>query len=158
MKKIGLFLISRHIKKYFNFLFERGFVIDRSSFAGGYSHWVCTLISPVCTILLTSELDELSVSLFSKYDGKSMGYALQPMIYYLTAGGIFIWAINGPNLWINKKQYKVLGALLKEYIDKIIPIVVSDLRKYNPEISAAEERYFDRSMEEFGKHHRNIKY
>jgi hypothetical protein len=152
MEKIGLFIISRHINKYFNFLFTRGFKITKRWFYGNLSNWAFKLESPDCIIDIFSELDELHIRLLSKYDDMAFASELRIMVFFLTNRETYIGAYEGRNLWFNYKPYAKSADLLKIYIDHIIPFFGKDINKHKPALQAAQKQYNEKSMEIYMKH------
>lgn len=151
MKKISRFLIARDIKRYFGFLFERGFeireILCRSL---AFGNWSVVLESPNCLIIIASERDEIFLSFAPLNTDKKDRVCIEAMIYFLSEGKIFIGGIEGNRSPQKKKQFEKLASLLIKHIDQITPYFGSEFAKHKDELFSVQKEYNDRLVKWYG--------
>jgi hypothetical protein len=141
MRKIILYYIHKDIKRYFGFLFDRGYLIRDSLFdAQHFGFWKVVLESPNCVIEIYNDRNELSIAFTHKGDTISQ-VDLSSMIYFLSEGRVFTGSFEGNLAWSKKKQYERLSRLLNEYIDQITPYFGNDFEKHKSSLMLAQKEY-----------------
>ena len=143
--------IQKDIKRYFKFLFDRGFKFSDSFYdAQNFGNWTVSLESSKCIIEISSDRNELFVAFASIKDRRST-IGLKPMIYFLSQGQNVIGPYEGNLFWGKKKQYQRLATLLEKYIDQITLYFGSDFQKYKEELILAGKKYVDLLLENYTK-------
>jgi hypothetical protein len=162
VEKYNLHFVIKDIKKYFGFLFDKGYTITQTYYS--YQHfgnWVVTLESQKCKIHLEQDRLELSISFAPRKADTKVEFGLGTMIYFVTKGQKFIGFFEGNHSWGKKKQFERLANLLREYHDEIVPYFdndnpwESDFGKYRDELISTQREYNDLLLKGYRQKHAN---
>lgn len=149
MKKSKLDSLQDEIRRYFGFLFSKGYKFrDSRYFREESGNWFIELESPDLFVQIYCDRAEILIS-FSPAIDRSFRIGLKPMIYFLTGGQIFIGAFEGNLFWRKKKQFESLADLLKDYFNQISIFLGPDFYKYKSEIIAAGNNYMAQTVVDY---------
>ena len=114
--------IVKNVELYFNFLYEKGFVISNAEYVPQLNgNWDVEFKSQNCFIYIVSDRDEIILDIAPvKFTNINNRVSLEKEIYTLSNGSVIVEPFKGNFAWGKKKQLQRLSSLLKEYIDKII--------------------------------------
>lgn len=135
--------IIKDIKKYFSFLFDKGFEIRHSEYSSQFfGNWIVELESSECVIYITNDRNSILVDFSPKRteDIKNR-FGIGTMIYLLSDGRENIGPYEGNLAWGRKKQLERMAKLLKDNLDKITPFFEKDFEEQRSELVAAQRRY-----------------
>jgi hypothetical protein len=143
-EKFELYFILKDIKRYFGFLFEKGFRIRDAHYAiNPNGSWDVSLESQDCIMSIVQDRSEISIYFSPVFgsDNPADRFGLETMIYFLSQGQNYIGNFEGNLAWGKKKQFKRLADLLKEYIDQIAPCFGSNYLEHKDELRDREKQY-----------------
>jgi hypothetical protein len=150
--------VVRGIRKYFNFLFERGFTFRHVSFKQqGMIFWNVILESPAFLVILYEDRSEIFLTLAPR---KAIippnnlqpleRISLEAFIYFISKGEKFI-GLYEDNYYRNRNnQFQHLAKLLKEYYDQIIVYFADGpFWQYQQELLQAQKEYIDLQIKKY---------
>jgi hypothetical protein len=150
--------VQKDIKRYFGFLFDKGYKIRDAVYdSQHFGNWIVALESPNCVIEITNDRNEILLAFAPVKSGRNNQIGLRPMIYFLSHEQNFIGPYEGNLFWGRKKQFERLASLLKEYIDQITPYFGNDFEKYKSDLMSAGKKYVDLSIERYARKMRGPK-
>jgi len=160
VEKYNLYFIIKDLKKYFGFLFEKGYALTNMHYSyQSFGNWGVTFESQMCRIELVQDRLELLLSLAPRKADARDGLSLGAMIYFVTKGKVFIGFFEGNRSWDKRKQFERLAGLLKEYHDKIVPYLdnsnpwESDYVINKDELVATQKKYNAFLMADYRQKH-----
>jgi hypothetical protein len=141
-KKNKLDFVPKEIRRYFGFLFDRGYKIkDFESHPQHFGNWRVALESTECVIEIYCDRNEISLA-FGPLDIKEKTrIGLKSMICFLSQGKNVVKPYEGNLFWGKRKQFEILASLLKEYIDRITPFFGRDFQKHKFDLMFAQSKY-----------------
>ena len=134
--------IVEDIKRYFGFLFDKGYHIrDVRYFPESFGNWYVILECPRYCLRIDYDRSYISI-LFDpeKANGRHQ-FGLESLIYYLSTGKHFVGYFEGNPAWERKKQFERLADLLKQYHDQIASLFVSDFYRLREDLTASQKKY-----------------
>ena len=158
MRNKELDKVEKDIRRYFGFLFDRGYKIRDSEYSSQhFGNWRVTLESTKCVIEIYSDRFELFVAFGPSDINRKNRIGLKSMIYFLSHGQNFIDSYDGNFFWGKKKQFERLASLLNEYIDQITPYFGDDFWKYAGDLMLAQVQCTNLGMERYARKMRRLK-
>ncbi|MBI2707964.1 MAG: hypothetical protein HYX35_06625 [Proteobacteria bacterium] len=160
VEKYNLHFVIKDIRKYFGFLFGKGYTISNTHYS--YEHfgnWIVTLESQKCKIHLVQDRLELLVSFSPGKADTKVEFGLGAMIYFVTKGHKMIGFFEGNHSWGKKKQFERMANLLKEYHDQIVPYLDNEnpwesaFGKHKDELMSVQKKYNDVLMADYRQKH-----
>ena len=148
-EKIELYFILKDIKRYFGFLFEKGYKIREAHYSTNPNgSWYVSLESQNCIISIVQDRGEISISFSSLFGSINLEdkFGLGSIIYFLSQGQKRIGNFQGNLAWGKKKQFERLAAFLKTYIDQITPLFGNRYHEYLNELRDAEKQYVEKTL------------
>lgn len=149
-----LITVLEDIRRYFHFLFERGFVIHTMK-RFSKDDWRVVLAQDNFGIVIYSDQGEIGVLLSPVNSNLQYRIGLTAMIYYLSKGQVFIGQLEKPFFNARRKRFEKLAGLLKEYIDQILPYFGTDYEKHRHELMVVQQKYLDIFLKKYIPHKRN---
>jgi hypothetical protein len=150
MKAIAKFFIARDIKRYFGFLFDKGYKIQNIRYhPESFGNWGVVLESPFNLIYIFCDREEIFLSFAPVDTDHKDGIGIEPMIYFLSQEQNFIGSFEGDLFREKKKQFEKLADLLKEYLDQITPYFGSDFLRYKNELLSTQKKYNDTLLKRY---------
>ena len=153
-ERIELYFILKDIKRYFGFLFEKGYKIREvhsSSHPNG--SWHVDLESKECVVSIVQDRGEI-LAYFSPSFGSITSndkVSIEAMIYFLSEGKDIVETYKGNLAWGKRKQFERLACLLRTYIDQIAPHFKSTYFEYKDKLKEAERQYFNIRIAEIAR-------
>jgi len=146
-----LIAAMKQIRRYFGFLYQRGFrVASTTTTSWLFGSWWVMLESELCKVQIRSHRDEINVALHPAVSDEAKGIALESMIYYLSHGEMFIgYFLEKGKLVSVKRQFKELAGLLNAYLDEAIPYFGPEYPKYRDALISAQNEHNDRLLREY---------
>jgi hypothetical protein len=145
-ERIELHFILKDIKRYFGFLFEKGYKIREAHyFAHPNGSWQVDIESKECVVSIVQDRSEI-LAYFSPSFGSIPSndkVSIEALIYFLSEGKNIVKSYKGNLVWGKRKQFERLAGLLRTYIDQIAPHFKNTYYEYKDKLKEAERQYFN---------------
>lgn len=151
MKRLILRFILRDVKRHFGFLLERGYHINEAQyFPRPNGTWVVDFKSQNCNIEISSDRDEINVSISpSNPEQSKTQFSIESITYFLTDGREVVGSFEGNLAWGKRKQFERLASLLKRYLDQIEFLFGKDFERQKTNLVQAQKKYNELSFQNY---------
>ena len=113
--------LQENVKYYFKFLLERGFRIISIIFVDkAMEHWAIIMVNNECLIKIYNHQEEVMLAISTLELYNEMGFFDLEELAYLASNGEPPSTGYQTGMMEEDRQFERLGALLKEYLDKIV--------------------------------------
>ena len=157
MNNKKVILILKEVDRYFGFLYDMGYQVQRTDYHPESSgNWEVVLESKECILEICNDRDEIMVYFIPLNRDRRYRISIKAVIYYLTQEQRFIDFYNGNLFWNKKKQFEELANLLKEYISQITPYFGSNFHDYREGLLSAQRNHFNLAVNRRIEKKRNL--
>jgi len=144
--------IVENIKRYFGFLFDKGYKVrEVRYFPESFGNWYVLLESSKYIVRIDCDRSYISI-LFDPEKANSRHHiGLETLIYYLSKGKHFVGYFEGNPAWGKNKQLERLAGLLNEYHDQIAHLFESDFQRLREDLSPVQKKYGELLQESYSQ-------